>query len=571
MRETFVTQMLRVLPSLFGETPSRESGSFIMVEGTPVGGMDALLRLGPVLLLAVWACLCILATTAQGEGRRKQTGQVWPWMLSFVGLLAASAWQLMDVRYRTGAARLFGGTVVVDGFSRMGVFLVSLIGALAMVLGAGRCRLKNPLETSCGLHVPGLLLLSLSGMSLALVVADLLALVLCLEVSALPLIWLTGESSRSRDDTLRAYLSALFSATLLLWGALLVQKTFGATDYGILAATTDAHMASPSLAIAVVLLTAAFAWKLSAVPFDLGWARTTAQAPSPVALLADGAMKVALALVGVRLFVTTLGHPVTSLGAGGWTSLMASLAAVTFVVAGTAVLPQRRMVRITAQLSLLAAGWVLLGLVGMALSPDAELATMGLVYLVVAHGLGLAGVLALSSWIEGHDGPRPGDKVGLSPHWKALGAQHPFLAVVTCVVVADLLGFPLTMGFWARLAVVEALLAGGSSTPLLLTVVAGWVTACLVLIRVVKALLFPRKKLKISLLSPEDPLAKGEVAGENNAEPDGGTPAGEGGGILLDESSSGARLLRIVVGVSVLVVVAAGIWPEPFLQFFGRL
>jgi formate hydrogenlyase subunit 3/multisubunit Na+/H+ antiporter MnhD subunit len=196
---------------------------------------------------------------------------------------------------------------------------------------------------------------------------------------------------------------------------------------------------------------------------------------------------------------------------------------------------------------------------------------MGISYLVLAHGIGLVGILALCSWIEGEDEPHLGDKLGLSPSWKHLGIHHPFLAVAVCILAANLLGFPLTMGFWSRVALLESILSTEMSLSLVMIAVAGWAVSSLVLIRLIKAMWFPRRRDGISLLTPDKPPMDRIWDGleEDDSSSFAGLASGDNDSDKVDTSSLGARLLRIVVFATVGLVVIGGLWPEPFLRFFS--
>ncbi len=559
---------------MHGLTPTAEAVS--------VRGIEGFMHVAPILLIALCAFLSLVTTSLArgGSPSRNMTNKrgsesVWPWLFAFIGLVVAALWQLYELRFRSGSTRLFGGILVSDGLSRVGLFILFLLGVFAVVLGAGRLKLKRRSTTLSHPHAPGLLLLSLSGMSLALLTADLLALVLCLETAVLPLVWLVGENSRDRGTSTRVYLNSLFSAALLLWATVFIQRVFGTVDYEFLAAEMENHTRSPYPAAAILFLAAAFSWKLAAPPFNLGWASMSARTPSPTALLWDGCMKVTLAFSSIRLFVTVFHHPAVSLGPGGWTSLLATIAAVTFIVAGTSVLWQNRMADLASRISLSVAGWILLGLIALGLTHSNEWSSaIGVSYLLIAHGVGLGGILALCSWIEGEDEHRPGDKSGLAPGWKHLGVHHPFLAAAVCVLTADLLGFPLTMGFWARVAILQLFLTTDSSIPLVVVATAGWVVSCLVMIRIVKAMWFPREKSIISILTPEspfidEPAEEEEYSFAPNDVFSPGTSLSVSGGRLVDTDDPGGRLLKIVAGVAVVVVIVGGIWPEPFLRFLG--
>src|SRR5207302_4768415 len=202
---------------------------------------------------------------------------------------------------------------------------------------------------------------------------DLVTLLIALEVVSLPAFVLVGLrrfDPRGAEAALKFFLFSVVTTGLTVYGMALLYGVTGSIHVdGIAAAlgpVRDAGGAKASLAaVAVVLVVAGFAFKVSAVPFHF-WVPDTYQgAPAPVAAFLSTASKAAgFAGLLVLLLDAFVAY------ADVWGVVIAVLAAVTMTVGNVVALRQWHLIRLLAWSTVAQAGYLLvpLGVAGSSLS-----------------------------------------------------------------------------------------------------------------------------------------------------------------------------------------------------------
>jgi NADH-quinone oxidoreductase subunit N len=570
---------------------------FVVKPGDGVTVAQALLEVAPVLLIGGAALFILFFISARKRLMTDSKAQ-WPWWvgLGVVGVAVVWAtWRLVQAGGRS--TRLFGGVLQIDGAARLGMLLTALWGAASLLVGRARISIHHPYVVQTKPYTPGLLLLSLTGMHLALLAVDVLALVLCVELAVLPLVWLVAESQFEGRTTgaFRVYMSALLAAAVFLAGMVCLMIVSDSGAYHTLSARLGGQADRPLVGVAIVLISAGFAWKLAAVPFDLGWPLAAAHSPAPISIMFDVGLKTMVALIGVRLFTQALAHPGVALGPGGWTSLLASIGALTLVVGSTAALMQKRMAQLVAHLAVAQAGWILLAIVSLGLAGEMTRHGKGaLGVLLVAQGFGVVGLSALCAWIEGGMAEIRGEGSRFPPVWHKLARRRPLIALAACVLAANLCGLPPSMGFWGRLGVVQILFGMESLRPLGLLAILCWAASALCLLRVVRAIWLKGFKGKEALLAPAS-LALAQ-AREKDELPAKETDAAVSAACAAEETDAASHrqpadpqntrvpvatrvdftaepagaIPSLVLGCTVVVTVV-GLWPGPFFELLIEL
>jgi NADH-quinone oxidoreductase subunit N len=240
-----------------------------------------------------------------------------------------------------------------------------------------------------------------------------------------------------------------------------------------------------------VFLVAGLAFKLGAVPFHM-WVPDVYQgAPTAMTLLISGAPKFAAFAITIRLLVSGL------LGvAADWQQMLLILAVLSLAVGNLIAIMQTNVKRLLAYSTIAHMGFMLLGIgsgvvgsdtVG---AVDAYAASLFYVVTYVVTTLGSFGVLMLAS-SRGFECETLDDIKGLS-------RRHPWLAAVFLVLVFSLAGIPPTVGFYAKLSVLEAVVQAGHIGLAVFAVLASLIGAFYYL-RLVKVMYFDEAKLDAPL------------------------------------------------------------------------
>jgi len=233
------------------------------------------------------------------------------------------------------------------------------------------------------------------------------------------------------------------------------------------------------MAFGLVFIVSGLAFKLGVVPFHM-WVPDVYQgAPTAVTLMIAAAPKIAAFALLFRLLVNTL-LPLL----GDWQPMLVLLAVLSLVVGNVTAIAQTNMKRMLAYSAIAQMGFVLLGMLSV-FDDHAFSASMFYAVTYVLTTLGSFGLLMMLSR-KGHDCETIDDLKGLNK-------RHPWFAFIGLVMMFSLAGIPPTVGFSAKLGVLEALVDGEHTFLAIIAVIASLIGAFYYL-RVVKVMYFDEPK-----------------------------------------------------------------------------
>lgn len=264
---------------------------------------------------------------------------------------------------------------------------------------------------------------------------DLLLFYLFWELMVIPIFFLIARrGGAARIAAMRFFLFTIVGSLLMLLsivglylihGRLTGQYSF---DYFALRHTTMANTTSLWLMLGML---AAFAVKIPMFPLHLWAPEAYTQAEAPVTILLAGAMANAGAY-GVLRFCL----PLFPAGVHAFAPLGMILGAIGVVYGGLLALVQNDIRRVIAYASISHMSLVVLGLFAWQ-----QQALSGAVFLLVAHGLEVLGLFAVTAWLEAR---------GLSPQLDAAGGWFrlmPRMGIFLLIVMLSGIGLPGLAGF----------------------------------------------------------------------------------------------------------------------------
>jgi len=260
-------------------------------------------------------------------------------------------------------------------------------------------------------------------------------------------------------------LGALASG-FLLYGMSMLYGATGSLELGeVYKAIGRGDINHHVLTFGLVFLVAGLAFKLGAVPFHMWLPDVYHGAPTAATLLIAGAPKLAAFGMIIRLLVEGL------LGlAVDWQQMFVVLALCSLVVGNLAAIAQHNLKRMLAYSTIAQMGFMLLGLVagvvnGNTLSAgNAYSSAMFYMITYVLTTLGTFGLIMLLAR-DGFEADEIQDLAGLN-------RRSPLLAAVMAAFMFSLAGIPPTVGFYAKLAVLQALVSTNNPAHLWLALVA---------------------------------------------------------------------------------------------------
>ena len=324
-----------------------------------------------------------------------------------------------------------------------------------------------------------LVLLALLGQFVLISGANLLTLYLGLELMALPmyaLVAMRHGSEKSVEAGIKYFILGALASGFLLYGMSMLYGVTGSLDLiEIFKTVADPRINHLVMAFGLVFIVAGLAFKLGVVPFHM-WVPDVYQgAPTAVTLMIAAAPKLAAFALLFRLLVNTL-LPLM----GDWQPMLVLLAILSLVVGNVTAIAQTNVKRMLAYSAIAQMGFVLLGMLSV-FDDHAFSASMFYAITYVLTTLGTFGLLMVLS----HKGYDCETLEGL----KGLNKKHPWFAFIGLVMMFSLAGIPPTVGFAAKLGVLEALVDAEHTFLAVIAVMASLIGAFYYL-RVVKVMYF---------------------------------------------------------------------------------
>ncbi len=447
-----------------------------------------------------------------------------------------------------GAVDVPVSTSALYAFSSLGLVFQAIFLLAALLVAVA--SLSRPSGEAGAAIFFGLLLLATLGMMLAATAADLIYLLLAIEVTGIStylLVGYTRKDSRGLEAAMKFYIIGALSTALSFFGASLLFGAFGSTNFVVLTQAT-APVAYPDLALAgYALLIAGVGFKLTLVPFHMWAVDVYDGAPTDVtAFLAGGSKKVGLfgfflifigpvALLSARSVGCSTGSCAPTDFSSTLELALGAAAVVTMSVGNVLALLQKEMKRMLAYSSISQAGYMLLG-IAIGTAPAIAGATLQ----VFAHVFMKAGAFLVVAAVAG---------LGVGPlieDWRGLGLKRPYLSVAFALMLLSLAGIPLTLGFVSKFVLFSAAVEAQGAFVWL--AVAGLLNSAL-------SVFYYARVLKVMFL--ERPLA---AAGPAVAGVSGGSGAEHlgVGGIGVGRA--------VAIGAAAVALVAFGVDPQPILS-----
>lgn len=301
-------------------------------------------------------------------------------------------------------------------------------------------------------------LFSMLGMMVMISANHLIALHVGLELMSLSLyalIALHRDSARSTEAAMKYFVLGALASGLLLYGMSMLYGATGSLYIREIASIIAAGEANQMvLVFGLVFIVAGVAFKLGAVPFHMWIPDVYHGSTNAVTLFIGTASKLAGFAMAVRLLVSGL-LPL----AFDWQLMLIILAVLSLGVGNIVAIAQTNIKRMLGYSAISHMGFVLLGLLAGVVdgqtfgAANAYGAAMFYAVIYVLMGLGAFGMVLLLS--------RSGFEAENLSDFKGLNQRSPWYAFMMLLIMFAMAGVPPTAGFYAKLAVLEPVIAAG--------------------------------------------------------------------------------------------------------------
>ena len=448
----------------------------------------------PEALLLVMACVIALLDLTVKSPRRTLT---YVSTLMTLGVVA-----VMQGLYANADATLYGfGNMVVS--DPMGNWLKCFATVAMMVtLVYGRPYAADR-DMLAGGEMFTLSMFALLGMFVMISGNNFLVIYLGLELltlSSYALVALRRDNATATEAAMKYFVLGALASGFLLYGLSMMYGATGTLDVSaVFKAIASGQVKHQVLVFGLVFIVAGIGFKLGVVPFHM-WVPDVYQgAPTAVTLMIGGAPKLAAFAIAMRLLVEGL-LPL----AIDWQQMLAVLSIASLVVGNLAAIAQTNLKRMLAFSTISQMGFMLLGLLagvvnGNTLSAaNAYSSAMFYVLSYVLTTLASFGIILLLAR-EGFESEEISDLAGLNQ-------RSPLYAGVMAVCMFSLAGVPPLVGFYAKLSVLQALVASQQTSYIVLAIFAVLMSliGSFYYLRVVKVMYFDEPITATAVSAPAD-------------------------------------------------------------------
>jgi NADH-quinone oxidoreductase subunit N len=413
----------------------------------------------PEMVLLGMTCLIALLDLFSSSPKRTAT-----YLLSLATLAVVAT---MHLAYFNGGFTLYAmqGMVVADPMGHLLAFFATVAMGVPLVYArpyAGdRDILKGELFT--------LALFALLGIQVMIAANNFLVIYLGLELMTLclyALVALRRDHAVATEAAMKYFVLGALASGFLLYGLSMMYGATGSLDHGeVFRAIATGQINKQVLVFGLVFVVAGLGFKLGVVPFHMWVPDVYHGAPTAVTLMIAGAPEFAAFAIAIRLLVEGL------IGlAVDWQQMLIVLAVGSLILGNIAAIAQSNLKRMLAYSAIAQLGFMLLGLTPTVISGNTLSAANGYssamfyiaTYVLTTLG-GFGVMLALAR--QGHEADEIADLRGLN-------RRCPALAAIMAICMFSLAGIPPTVGFYAKLAVLQALVSTNVTGYIVLAVVA---------------------------------------------------------------------------------------------------
>jgi NADH-quinone oxidoreductase subunit N len=336
----------------------------------------------------------------------------------------------------------FGGSFVLDQLAIVLKIAVCVITILVFVYS--RDYLVDHSIYKGEYYVLGLF--ATLGMMIMISAHSFLLIYLGLELLSLSLyamIAFNRNSLRASESAMKYFVLGAMASGLLLYGISIFYGITGTLDINELSVAVNAQTWNHPVALsfALTFIVVGLCFKLGAVPFHMWLPDIYQGAPTSVTLFIGTAPKIAGFAMAIRLLVDGLGDLHVE-----WSQMLMALAVASMALGNVVAIAQTNFKRMLAYSTVSHVGFILLGILSATANGYASAMFYTLTYAATA-AVAFGVLLVLNR--KGFEAEDISDLSGLNDN-------NPWYAALLAIAMFSMAGVPPTVGFYAKLTVLQA-------------------------------------------------------------------------------------------------------------------
>jgi NADH-quinone oxidoreductase subunit N len=364
-------------------------------------------------------------------------------------------------------------------------------------------------------------LIALLGVMVMISAGNLLTVYLGMELLSLSLyamVAIDRDSGVAAESAMKYFVLGAIASGTLLYGFSIVYGVTGTLQLDELAVgVREVGASNLGLVFGLAFIIVGIAFKFGAVPFHMWVPDVYHGAPTPVTLFIGSAPKIASFVLAIRVLAEGLDAMLAS-----WQDMLIALAVLSMLIGNVVAIAQSNLKRMLAYSTISHVGFILLGILSGTTAGYRASMFYTLSYVIMA--VGSFGMILLLS--------RSGFEADRLEDFKGLNRRSPWFAAIMMMLMFSTAGVPPFIGFWAKLAVIGAVLDVGLA----------WLAAVAVLLSVIAAFYYLRV---VKLMYFDEPT-------DSHAIEAGGT-------------------LRAVLSANGVAVLALGVFPSALIDLCARV
>lgn len=284
------------------------------------------------------------------------------------------------------------------------------------------------------------------GMMILISAHNLLTVYMGLELLSLcmyAMVALQRDNVVASEAAMKYFVLGAMASAMLLYGMSMIYGVTGSLDLAeISSAIGSVNDGNIVLVFGLVFIIVGIAFKLGAVPFHMWVPDVYHGAPTAVTLYISTAPKLAAFAMAMRLLVDGLGGIHAQ-----WQDILILLAILSLAAGNIIAIAQANMKRMLAYSAIAHISFILFGILAGTSNGYSSAMFYAITYVIM--GMGGFGVVLLMS--------RNGFEADKLDDYKGLNQRSPWFAFVMLIFMFSMAGMPPFLGFWAKMAVIQAL------------------------------------------------------------------------------------------------------------------
>jgi len=339
----------------------------------------------------------------------------------------------------------FGGSFILDQLAVTLKVAILLISALVFIYS--RDYLKDHDIYKGEYYVLGLF--AVLGMMIMTSAHSFLLVYLGLELLSLSLyamIAFNRKSIQASESAMKYFVLGAMASGLLLYGISIFYGITGTLDLNQVSDVVRVQLTENPIALsfALTFIVVGLSFKLGAVPFHMWLPDIYQGAPTSVTLFIGTAPKIAGFAMAIRLLVDGLSDLQAE-----WSQMLLVLAVVSMALGNIVAIVQTNFKRMLAYSTVSHVGFIMLGLLS-----GTEVGYSAAMFYTLTYAITASvafGVLMLLNR-EGFEAENIDDLTGLNN-------KNPWYAALLAIALFSMAGLPPTVGFYAKLSVIQAVVS----------------------------------------------------------------------------------------------------------------